>query len=257
MGFDFLDAPVPIAFAHRGGSESGENALAAFESAQRLGYRYMETDVRTTRDGVPMVFHDPDLLRVTGRAGDVSDLTEAELAEIPLPCGNRIPTLAEALDSFPALRFNIDLKDSAGVVPVARLLAEREALQRVCITSFSERRIAAARRLLGPDVCTGLGIAGTLRFAALSVLPWEHRRQKAAVLQLPLHRWGIPVVTPGLVRKAHKAGLAVHVWTLNDETSISAALDHGVDGVMTDRLRLLKKIFISRGLWQSQDTHSA
>lgn len=208
----------------------------------------METDVRTTRDGVPLIFHDQDLQRMTGHSGDVGDLTAAEIAQLALPGGDAIPTLAEALETLPDLRFNIDLKDDEAVQPVSRVLAETGALQRVCVTSFSERRVAAARRLLGPDACTGLGIGGTLRFAISSILPGPARSQ-AAVLQLPLGWHGIRLITARTVKRAHEAGLSLHAWTLNDESSIELALDLGVDGVITDRLQLLKDILVSRGVW--------
>lgn len=249
LTFPFLDSRVPIAFAHRGGSKEGENVLVAFEAARGLGYRYIETDVRTTGDGVPLVFHDPDLRRLTGVPAQVHDLSAAEVAQLKLPGGETVPTLAEALDAFPDLRFNIDLKDAAGVEPVVRVVRRSGALERVCVTSFSERRVATARRLLGPAACTGLGVAGAMRFAFTSFLPGGGRSGGAAVLQLPLHWHGLPVVTSGVVARAHEAGLAVHVWTLNDATSIAAALDAGVDGVMTDRLELLKEILIERDLW--------
>ncbi len=251
MAFAFLDAPVPIAFAHRGGSEGGENALAAFEAAQRLGYRYIETDIQTTRDGVPLVFHDANLRRLTGHDSRVCELTAAQISRLKLPSGDAVPSLAEALEAFPELRFNVDLKDAAGVGAVARLLRDRGALEEVCVTSFSERRVAAFRRMVGPEVCTGLGVLGTLRFAVTSFLPGGGRSGGAAVLQLPLRWQGLPVITAGSVERAHRGGLAVHAWTLNDAPSIGAALDVGVDGVITDQLQLLKEILVERGLWHS------
>jgi glycerophosphoryl diester phosphodiesterase len=247
--FAFLDSPLPIALAHRGGGGARENALAAFDVARRLGYRYMETDVRTTRDGVPLIFHDENLRRMTGHAGAVGDLKEAEIARFSLPGGDAIPSLAEALEAFPDLRFNIDLKDDPSVESVARVLGETDAIERVCITSFSERRVAATRRLLGPEVCTGLGTRGILRFAIESALPGATPGRPAAVLQLPLRWHGVRLVTPAVVKRAHDADLVLHAWTLNDRSSIEEALDAGVDGVITDQLRLLRSILISRGAW--------
>jgi glycerophosphoryl diester phosphodiesterase len=71
----------------------------------------------------------------------------------------------------------------------------------------------------------------------------------ANVLQLPLHWHRLPIVTRPLVGHAHRAGLSVHVWELNDARSIERALDRGVDGVMTDRPELLKRVLAERGLW--------
>jgi glycerophosphoryl diester phosphodiesterase len=164
-----------------------------------------------------------------------------------------VPTLVETLEAFPRLRFNIDLKDGAAVEPVAQLLVEANAVQRVCLTSFSERRIAAARRLLGPEVCTGLGVTGVLRAMLTSLFPNLDATQGAKVLQVPFSWRGIPLVTPRVVDRAHRSNLALHVWTLNDRPNIEKALDLGVDGVMTDSPQLLKETLLSRGLWHAPD----
>ncbi len=241
----------PVALAHRGGSGGGENTLAAFAVAEGQGYACIETDVRTSSDGVPFLFHDADLERLIGRRARIGDLRAVEIATLELPGGERIPTLVEALLEFPRLCFNLDLKDDAAVEPVARALAATGALDRVCVTSFSERRIVAARRLLGPRVCTGLGVAGVLRVALTSILPGGGWTRGASVLQIPFRRHGIRLLRRGLVRRAHRSGLKVHVWTLNDRASIEAALDAGVDGVMTDDLPLLKEVLLDRGLWRA------
>jgi glycerophosphoryl diester phosphodiesterase len=227
-----------------------ENALPAFAAVEELGYRYVETDIRTSNDGVPFVFHDPDLKRLTGEAKRIEEMSAKEVADVVLPHGAHIPTLTEALRLFPRLRFNIDLKDLASVGPVVRVLTDEDVLQRVCVASFSERRIAAARHLLGPEVCTGLGIGGILRVALTSLLPGRTRTDGASVLQIPFRRHGIRLVNQRVVRWAHRAGLVVHVWTLNDRRMIEQALDMGVDGVMTDEPQLLKEILLARGQWR-------
>jgi len=252
MNHAFLDSPTPIAFAHRGGSFESENGLSAFEAVQRLGFRYIETDVRTTRDGVAFVFHDENLGRMTGADREIADLTVADLEYLTLPSGDKIPTLRETLEAFPNLRFNLDLKDDAAVEPVIALIEELEAHRQVCIASFSESRVSAVRDRFGPTVCTGLGVSGILRVGLASTVSLNRHswRRGASVLQIPVRLSGVPVLTSKLVRKAHQAGLAVHVWTLNDRSTIESALDKGVDGVMTDRPHLLKEVLLSRGLWR-------
>ncbi len=254
MTFAYLDSPRPIALAHRGGSTAGENGLAAFEAVERLGFRYIETDVRTTQDGVPFVFHDEDVRRMTGVDGSVGEMAASELERLSLPSGGSIPTLAAALEGFPRMRFNIDLKDDAAVGAVASLLGRVDALDRVCLTSFSDRRIAAARRLLGDELCTGLGVGGALAVGARSILPWGGvaRPRGPAVAQVPFRWRGIRLVSRRVVNRAHADGLALHVWTLNDRAEIEAALEAGVDGVMSDRPELLKDVLVARGLWQPQ-----
>jgi glycerophosphoryl diester phosphodiesterase len=250
----FLDSPTPIAFAHRGGSLEDENGLLAFQAAERLGFRYIETDVRATRDGVAFVFHDEHLGRMTGCDREIADVSAADLGHLTLPKGDKIPTLRETLGNFPDMRFNLDLKDDAAVDPVVTLIEEMEAHHQVCVTSFSEGRVSAVRDQLGPAVCTGLGVSGALRVASASIasLNRHNWRRGAAVLQIPVRWKGIPILTSSLVRRAHEAGLAVHVWTLNDRGPIESALDKLVDGVMTDRPQLLKEILVARGLWKER-----
>jgi glycerophosphoryl diester phosphodiesterase len=155
------------------------------------------------------------------------------------------------LTAFPDLRFNLDLKDAGAIEPVAATLERMGAAHRVCVTSFSQRRVTRARRLLGPGVCTGVGVRGAVAFILGSFLPipltWLTPR--AGVLQLPLRWRRLPVVTRRLVKRAHQAGLEIHVWTLNDVRTINEALDLGVDGVMSDRLELLKQELVKRGAW--------
>jgi len=251
--YAFLESGNAVAFAHRGGSSVGENGLSVFHAITKLGYTHVETDVRTTQDEVPLIFHDENLQRMTGRHDKVRDVTAAEAAQLKLPNDDTIPTLEEALEEFPELMLNIDLKDDASVRPVCDVLKKTAAFDRVCVTSFSEQRIASARNILGPRVCTGIGIEGALRFVSLSF--FLKRRpaltRDAAVLQLPFRWHGLHIVTRGLIDRAHEAGLAVHVWTLNDESSMQAALDLDVDGVMTDQPELLKRILVRRGKWRT------
>ncbi len=247
--YAYLDAPRPIAFAHRGGAAAGvENALSAFADVQRLGYRYVETDVRTTADGVPVVFHDEDAARVTGSPGRIGDLPLAGVQALALRGGERIATLAEALDAFPKLRFNVDLKDAGSVRSVPQVLRRTGAADRVCVTSFSERRVRQARRSLGPDVCTGLGVGGVvgLLAAELTRTRW---RGAAAVLQVPWSLGAGRTLPARVVEIGHRQGLAVHVWTVDDRPAMHAALDVGVDGIMTDEPAVLKDVLVGRGLW--------
>lgn len=192
---------------------------------------------------MPVVFHDPDVERMTDGTGHVNDLTAEHVTSLTLPDGDHVPTLAAVLSELPDLRLNIDIKDAAGIEPVTRLIQALGAKDRTCVTSFSERRAAAARRLLGPDACTGLGIGGIVRFALTG------RTGGARVLQLPFRWHGVRVVTRGVVSRAHAAGLPVHVWTLDDVASIEHAIEVGVDGIMTDRPEVLKQVLVDRGLW--------
>ena len=250
--YAFLDGPLPIAFAHRGGADGGvENVASLFEDVARLGYRYIETDVRTTADGVAVVFHDADLRRLTGDRARIRDLAFAQVRRVALRNGEQIEPLASVLDAFPELRFNIDLKDWGSVRSVPDVLARTGAYDRVCVASFSERRVRQARRALGRRVCTSLGVGGValLLLHRLTGTPRGRRAYGAAAAQVPWRLIAGRQLPAAFVELAHREGLAVHVWTLDDSASINAALDLGVDGIMTDRPVLLKEELLRRGLW--------
>ena len=240
----FLDRPTPHAFAHRGGATAGlENAVSQFADVERLGYSYVETDVRTTADGVAVLFHDEDAGRVTGRPGPLSGLRWAEVQALSYGNGEQVARLDDVLDAFPGLRFNVDLKDEGGVASVPDVLARTGTGERVCVTSFSQRRVERARRRLGPQVCTGLGVGGVARLLATG------RTGGAGVLQVP---WVLPRgrrLPAAVVRLGQRRGLAVHVWTVDDPAEIDAALDLGVDGVMTDAPVVLQEVLQRRGQW--------
>jgi glycerophosphoryl diester phosphodiesterase len=241
----YLDWPGPIAFAHRGGAaEAPENTMRAFSGAVALGYRYLETDVRVTADGVAVTFHDETLTRMCGRPERVCDLTAAELAEVRVSGSEAIPTLEEVLDTWPEIRLNVDCKDDRGVRPLVDAVSRHGALNRVCLTSFADRRVVALRRALGRRLCTA---AGQWELTAIKLLGVSFGSLAA---QAPVRQSGMPVTTSGFVRRCHRLGLAVHVWTIDDAAEMDRLLDLGVDGVMTDRPTTLRDVLVARGEWR-------
>src|SRR3954454_6850426 len=132
--FPFLDHDGPIPFAHRGGAGGGlENSLAAFQQAVGLGYRYVETDVHATADGVLITFHDPTLERVPGLAGRLRTMSSADLGAARIAGREPIPTLLEVLGTWPQLRVNIDVKHADAVGPLVDVIRRTGALDRVCV----------------------------------------------------------------------------------------------------------------------------
>jgi glycerophosphoryl diester phosphodiesterase len=252
--FAFLDHPGPIAFAHRGGAEERpENTWASFSHARDLGYRYIETDVHATADDVVVAIHDPVLDRVSERSGTVGDLPWAEVAAARLEGDEPIPRLDELLAAWPEMRWNIDAKHEAVVGPLLEVLRRAGALERVCITSFSDARIQRVRDAGGPTLCTGTGPRGIAALRVASVAPAVagliDRWHGAGATQVP-RSWGpVPVVDGRFVDFAHRAGLAVHVWTIDDGAEMARLLDVGVDGIMTDRPTRLKAVLEQRGAW--------
>ena len=246
--FAFLQTDLPIAFAHRGGAlEAPENTLAAFGHAVSLGYRYIETDVQATRDGIAVIFHDDDLKRLVGRPEAVGDLDWSELRNLRV-AGEEIPRLDDLLTAWPELRINLEPKSDAAVVPIAEAIRRAAALDRVCVGSFQEARVRRLRELLGAELCWSPGPLGVFRvWATGHGLPLG--APDCGAIQVPTHFRGIPLVTRKLVRAAHARGLQVHVWTVDKREEMERLLDLGVDGLMTDRPTLLRDVLRSRGLW--------
>lgn len=247
--WSFLDHPGPLPFAHRGGAGAWpENTMPAFEGAIRLGYRYLETDAHVTADGVCLAFHDDRLDRVTDRTGIIADLSHDEVSKARVDGREPIPLLADLLSSFPDARINIDTKSDASVDAVADVVRQADAVDRVCIGSFSDARLERIRSLLGPALCTSMGPREVARLRGRSYgLPVGSFHSACA--QVPHRVKGVTVVDERLVAKAHSLGLQVHVWTIDDEAEMNELLDLGVDGIMTDLPEVLKSVLISRGAW--------
>ena len=148
---------VPIPFAHRGGtSDYPENTAPAFEHAVALGYRYLETDVHLTADGVLVAFHDNDLLRTCGHRGEIIAMRWDEIAALRVDGREPIPLMRDLFERWPEVRFNIDCKADAAVEALAQLVEKTGAIDRVCIGAFSHRRLQRLRRRLGPRLLTAL-----------------------------------------------------------------------------------------------------
>ena len=162
MATAFLDAPGPLAFAHRGGAaHAPENSWRAFEHAVGLGYRYLETDLQATADGVLVAFHDKTLTRLCGQDGRVCRLSHAELSAARIDGTEPIPVLEELLTAWPDVRFNLDVKDVPAIAPLPEVLRRTNAWDRVCLVSFSASRLRATRRALGRPVCMAASPWGT------------------------------------------------------------------------------------------------
>ncbi|MFJ6916846.1 glycerophosphodiester phosphodiesterase [Streptomyces sp. NPDC101133] len=246
----YLDHPGPLAFAHRGGAADGlENTLRQFRRAVEAGYRYIETDVHATRDGKLVAFHDATLDRVTDGAGRIADLPWENVRHARVAGEEPVPLFEELLETFPEVRWNIDVKAEPALGPLLELIRRHDAWDRVCVGSFSEARVVRAQRLAGPRLATSYGTRGVL---GLRLCYWglpAAPRRSAVAAQVPEAQSGVRVVDHRFVRAAHVRGLQVHVWTVNDPDRMHRLLDLGVDGIMTDHIDTLRKVMEDRGVW--------
>ncbi|MHA7271658.1 glycerophosphodiester phosphodiesterase [Arthrobacter sp. HLT1-20] len=250
----YLASAHPVAIAHRGYSRDGlENSLVAFRAALDLGFRYVETDINTTADGVTVVFHDSTLDRVTDQNGVISQLPYSVVGKARIGGREPIATLSEFVAALPTARFNIDVKDQGSVVPLAELIEEWGLHDRVCVASFSGKRRRAVVSRLSRPVASAPGKWHLAAYFLLGQwLPGPLARlliQGVDVLQIPRWHGRHELVTAASVRRAHRLGLKVHVWTIDSPSEMHQLFDLGVDGIMTDRADLLAEVMRQRGYW--------
>ncbi|MGP9790196.1 glycerophosphodiester phosphodiesterase [Roseinatronobacter sp. NSM] len=242
----FLTSPGAQRFAHRGGALEGEeNTLPAFRHAVSLGYTHVELDVHATRDGVVVIHHDDTLQRLCGDTRAIAAMDWADLQTIRTHGGAPIPRLEHLLEEFPHLFIAIEAKSQNVIAPLAQIITDMNALDRICIGAFDPARTRQARALLGPNLLWSPAHGQVARLWAAGwglPLPLDD----FAVVQVP-QRWrGIPLVTPRFLRAAHQRGIHVQVWTVNDTADMQTLLDWGVDGLMTDRPTVLKDVLAQR-----------
>ncbi len=232
----------------------------------RLGVDVLETDVRLTNDNHLVLFHDEDLMRMTGYEGTVRDHSLRELLEMELgrdytPDGTTYPyrgrgetivTLERAFEEFPDMRFNIDIKDPEreAVDILVDMLERHDRKSTVIAGSFHDHQIARLRKI-APDVATAAHPGEVTRFVfalkmhAASIFA---RNMCCAAFQVPVKYKRIRIIDRRFIRAAHDRGIAVHVWTINDRPTMEWLIDLGVDGIFTDRPGLLKETLKDRGL---------
>lgn len=257
-----LDQPGSVlAFAHRGGAHHPaiaglENTLAAFENACAQGYRYLETDVHVSLDGVLVVMHDEILDRVTDARGEIARLPYAEIREARIDGREPIPTLAETFDALPPdTRFNVDIKSVGAVRALADFVAARQAEDRVLVGCFSWRRMREFRRITAGRVATSANPSEVAAFLSAPNLSLARRASRGFdALQVPHRRKGLLITSSRLVKRAHAAGKHVHVWTIDEAEEMRELIGLGVDGLMTDRTDVLKAVLVEDGRWRETTT---
>jgi glycerophosphoryl diester phosphodiesterase len=255
----YLSHEHPIRLAHRGSRVLWpENTMIAFQGAVDLGYRYLETDLHVSADGVVVVFHDDHLDGLTDAAGmvwerDWDDLAALDAAHhfgadqgYPLRgTGVGIPRFADVVAAFPDACWNLDLKQPGIEQAVAAEVHRLGVEDRVLIGSFHDRRIREFRRITGGRVATSAGPGETAR-ARVAASAGRRPGGGADAFQVPERAGPLRVVTKGFVEVAHRAGKQVHVWTVNEAEAMRRLLDLGVDGIVTDRPDVLNDVIEER-----------
>ncbi|GGM50241.1 glycerophosphodiester phosphodiesterase family protein [Microbacterium saperdae] len=242
----FEKARYPRVLAHRGlvtaaGGDSGvwENSAAAFAAAHAAGTDFIETDCQVSADGDVVLFHDATLERLTGDPRAVREVRTRELEHLFAEHGGLL-TVAEALHLFPEARFNIDVKTDAAVEPLGSVLVDHT--HRVLVTSFSDARrratvssVLRAGASLRPATSAGSRTIAAVRALSAAHLSPARVLRDVDALQIPERHGALRVLTSSFLRSAHRHGVEVHVWTVNDEATMQRLVAAGVDGIVSDR----------------------
>jgi glycerophosphoryl diester phosphodiesterase len=243
----------PRIFAHRGLTFAGdnqvadENTLSAFELALKAGADYLESDIQVTRDQVPVLFHDSGLDRLLGKKTLISDLTLSELKTLRLPLAGQIPTLAEALKTFPQAKFNLDIKTPRGEQVGISTILELGAAERVLVSSFSE---SSRQRALANSPTPLASSAGSAKILAVYLAartkqtnPLLKQLERIDALQIPTRRFGIDFTHPEFLEPVLASGVEIHYWTINEPRQMLELFQLGAHGIVTDRADLAVKTF--------------
>jgi glycerophosphoryl diester phosphodiesterase len=243
MAHLFFQSAWPLVFAHRGGAGlAPENTIVAFDNGLRTGADGLELDVRLSRDGEVVVHHDRALDRTTALRGALDAHDARELAS------HGIPLLSSVLTRYATARIVVEMKVNSpdfarAVVEVVR---KAGAVDRVCLGSFGLRVLRAARAL-DPAIATSAAREEVRWALYRSWCRWPVTRVSYGGYQVPERAGRTRVVSERFVQDAHRAGLAVQVWTVDNEADARRLLSWGVDALITDRpdliVPLVKSLF--------------
>lgn len=253
----FFGATTPLVFAHRGGCDLGpENTVPAFDAGAATGADGLELDVHLSRDGHVVVFHDSTLGRTTDATGPVAAYTAEELRRVDAAFafapergyphrgqGIGVPTLREVLARYPATRLIIEMKADVEHLgeAVAHDVRRAGAVERICLAGFGDRATAAARKSLPEAACSASH--REVRLAVYrSMVGWPVHRTAYGGYQVPERSRWHQVVSPRFIRHAHRAGLQVQVWTVDQEADMRRLLAWGVDALISNRPDLAVRI---------------
>jgi glycerophosphoryl diester phosphodiesterase len=231
----FFARSRPLVFAHRGGAAlAPENTIEAFDRGLACGADGLELDVQLARDGQVVVHHDRTLDRMTRLTGPVAARSAEELAAAG------VPRLRDVLARYPKTRLIIEMKQNhAGLAEaVIGAVEDAGAIERVCLGAFG-RRVLRAARARNPSIATSAAREEVRWALYRSWCRVPARAPAYAGFQIPEHAGATRVVSPRFIDHAHRAGLGVQVWTVNDVGTARRLIAWGVDALITDRPDLL------------------
>jgi len=244
-------------YAHRGAAaERPENTLVAFQRAVEIGVDSLELDVHLARDGVLVVAHDDNAMRMCGSPLKWSDIDAADAARLDAGWGFvtaegarpfagkgiGVPTFESILIEFPRMHVNVDLKGEDAVKAMLELVRRLHAEDRVTLASFhTATMVAVRRRGYGGETALSQGEVATL--LAMPALLWRQLPFTGTAAQIPTHQGPLRFDRATFIAKCHSLGLRVDFWTIDDPTEAQRLLGLGADGIITNDPAALKPLF--------------
>ena len=247
---DFFTPALPRVFGHRGcAGTHPENTLESFRAAVASGVQYLEFDIHMTRDGEVVVAHDAHLKRTCGLDRVIPEMTYSELAKADAgrmftldgatfpfrEKGIRVPRLAEVLAEFSKLRMIVEVKQIAPSVVAPMLdVIDRAGMRRNVLVASEHQEPLDEVRKLAPEIPTNFSYLESGMFIQAMGTRDASYRPPADAVQIPHRHESWELVTRESVAFAHRLGIEIHVWTVNEESEMSELLDMDVDGLITD-----------------------
>ncbi len=245
--FPLLDPSRRPVIGHRGNrAHAPEDTLESFAQAVALGVDALELDLRMSRDGVPVVIHDPTLDRTTDATGLVVERTAAELAKVDAGArfstdggrttpyrgqGIHVPTVEEVLLEHRTIPLMLELKEVAAAAPLLALLERHDATARVLVCSFHDAALVPFQRA---GIPVGGATSALRRLYLPALLGTPHAPLAFQAMCIPRRFRGIPLPVSRYARVMRRAGGPTHVWTVNDRAEARALWGAGIAGIISD-----------------------
>jgi Glycerophosphoryl diester phosphodiesterase len=242
-----LDPEARPVVGHRGNrAHAPENTIESFAQAVALGADAIEFDVRLSADGIPVVHHDPTVVRTTDGAGEISRLNFSELRKLDAGAnfsrdggktfpyrgaGHRIPGFEEVVEAFPSTPLLIEIKDPLAAGPVREILEGKKAESRALIDGFND---LAIRPFVGSEIAYGASRNDVARLMSQVVLGLPATGMNYRALCVPLSYKGLPLPVRGFAKAGRAKNVRVHVWTINDVDTALSLWAAGVNGIISD-----------------------
>ena len=246
MSAEYFNTPHPRLLAHRGLAQHrdlDENTLEAFAAALDHGATHLESDTQATADGYAVLLHDPSLLRVAGEDVEIGQISLAEAQSLRLKNGGRIPTLLEALESFPQARFNLDVKTKAAINPTVQAIELAQAHSRILLSSFANPIRRKALSQLSSPVATSASqstvVAAYLSHKLSFGIGISRIVRDLDAFQIPTKKSGINFADEKFIARLKREGVEVHFWTVNELSEAERLIAMGADGIVSDRIDLM------------------